>query len=63
MFWLPTTELYSDAELPSHPCLKLLYNTEQYITIRLRRRLLTFEKIKLFEVFLVCLLGSAVCHC
>uniref|UniRef100_A0A7S4G2F7 tRNA (guanine(10)-N(2))-methyltransferase n=1 Tax=Eutreptiella gymnastica TaxID=73025 RepID=A0A7S4G2F7_9EUGL len=49
VFWLPTTELYSDAELPSHPCLKLLYNTEQYITIRLRRRLLTFEKIKLFE--------------
>eukprot|EP00668_Euglena_longa_P014386 GGOE01018374.1.p1 GENE.GGOE01018374.1~~GGOE01018374.1.p1 ORF type:complete len:475 (-),score=171.79 GGOE01018374.1:300-1724(-) len=49
VFWLPTTEQYSDRELPAHPCLTLLYNTGQPITIRLHRRLLTFEKTKRFE--------------
>eukprot|EP01006_Ploeotia_vitrea_P041775 TRINITY_DN66572_c0_g4_i1.p1 TRINITY_DN66572_c0_g4~~TRINITY_DN66572_c0_g4_i1.p1 ORF type:complete len:527 (+),score=61.52 TRINITY_DN66572_c0_g4_i1:40-1620(+) len=45
-FWLPTTEQYTDAELASHDCFTLLYNTQQPLTIRLKRRLVTMKKIK-----------------
>jgi len=49
VFWMPTTEQYSEAELPAHPCLTLRYNSGQPITLRLHRRLLTYEKVKPFE--------------
>ena len=44
VYWLPTTDQYSDADVPRHPCLALLANAEQVLSLRLRRRLITMEK-------------------
>ncbi|CAJ0922052.1 unnamed protein product, partial [Mesorhabditis belari] len=44
-FWFPVLlEKYSDNILPIHPCLRLMTNCEQRLTIRTSRRLLTYEK-------------------
>lgn len=45
VFWLPTTPDYSDEDVPTHACMKLVSNCEQVLTMRFRRRLLTFEKV------------------
>lgn len=40
VFWLPTTPDYDDADLPTHPLLKPVYNCEQPLTLRMSRRLI-----------------------
>lgn len=45
VYWLPTTDLYTDADLPLHPCMKIVGNSEQQLTMRWRRRLITMEKV------------------
>ena len=47
---------YIDSDLPQHPCLKLIGNSEQYLARKLRRRLITMEKVKEYEKGLVKLL-------
>jgi tRNA (guanine10-N2)-methyltransferase len=49
VYWLPTTDQYKDSDVPLHPCLKLLANSEQVLSMRLRRRLITMEKILDFD--------------
>lgn len=45
--WFPVfREDYTEEELPFHPCLKLVANSEQILSKNTSRRLLTFEKIK-----------------
>lgn len=39
-------EDYDESGLPSHPCLKLVANSEQILTKIISRRLLTFEKVR-----------------
>ncbi|CAH0723981.1 unnamed protein product, partial [Brenthis ino] len=40
-----TEEEYTEEQLPSHPCLKLVANSEQVLSKLTARRLLTYEKI------------------
>ncbi|XP_063227536.1 tRNA (guanine(10)-N2)-methyltransferase homolog isoform X2 [Bacillus rossius redtenbacheri] len=43
--WVPVVrETYCEEKLPSHPCLKLVYNCEQVLTSYTSRRLITLEK-------------------
>lgn len=45
--WFPIfRETYTEDGLPSHPCLKLVANSEQVLSKLTSRRLLTFEKIE-----------------
>ncbi|GFH32218.1 uncharacterized protein HaLaN_31404, partial [Haematococcus lacustris] len=45
VFFMPSTpDTYSAQELPSHPALRLLHNSEQLLTSRYSRRLITMEK-------------------
>ena len=37
---------YSDATIPQHPCLRLVSNSEQVLTNRIGRRLITMEKTR-----------------
>lgn len=44
--WIPINKKdYSDTNLPQHPCLKIVANSEQSLTAFTSRRLLTWEKI------------------
>ncbi|GLG92298.1 tRNA (Guanine(10)-N2)-methyltransferase-like protein [Gryllus bimaculatus] len=44
--WIPVVRNdYCESKLPSHPCLQLVANSEQQLTIFTSRRLLTYEKI------------------
>ncbi|KAL6076172.1 tRNA (guanine(10)-N2)-methyltransferase [Balamuthia mandrillaris] len=52
VYWLPTTDLYQESDLPRHPCLQLRANSEHIMTRRLRRRLITMEKILDFDLAL-----------
>jgi len=45
VYWLPTTDEYKDSDVPLHPCLKLIANSEQILTRKIRRRLITMEKV------------------
>ena len=45
LFFLRTPS-YSDEFLPSHPCLRLVANSEQGLSRHVSRRLITMEKIK-----------------
>ena len=36
--------------IPSHPCLELMANSEQVLTKRIGRRLITMEKKSLYQV-------------
>lgn len=45
VFWLPTTEDYSDSHVPSHAAFRLVANCEQVLTLRFRRRMITLEKV------------------
>jgi hypothetical protein len=42
-------ELYSPEELPTHPMLQLLHNSEQILTSRYSRRLITMVKVKPYD--------------
>ena len=37
---------YSEELIPSHPCLKLVSNSEQCLSRHVSRRLITMEKVK-----------------
>lgn len=37
---------YSEALIPSHPCLRLVANSEQCLSRNVSRRLITMEKVK-----------------
>lgn len=39
-------ECYSKEQLPSHPCLQMIANSEQILSIHASRRLLTYMKIR-----------------
>ncbi|XP_075976172.1 tRNA (guanine(10)-N(2))-methyltransferase TRMT11 [Anticarsia gemmatalis] len=44
--WYPLVrEEYKEAQLPSHPCFKLVSNSEQVLSKLTARRLLTYEKV------------------
>ncbi|XP_049847889.1 tRNA (guanine(10)-N2)-methyltransferase homolog isoform X2 [Schistocerca gregaria] len=45
VYWLPTTKEYSQSDLPTHPCLLLISDSEQKLTMNWSRRLITMEKI------------------
>ncbi|KAG8036313.1 hypothetical protein G9C98_003636 [Cotesia typhae] len=45
--WFPVyRECYSKEQLPSHPCLQMIANSEQILSIHASRRLLTYMKIR-----------------
>ncbi|XP_076177877.1 tRNA (guanine(10)-N(2))-methyltransferase TRMT11 isoform X2 [Ptiloglossa arizonensis] len=45
--WFPLfRDQYSDNQLPTHPCLQLIANSEQVLSNYTSRRLLTYKKIK-----------------
>jgi len=44
VYWLPVTPEYTDAEVPRHPCLDLIANSEQVLTMKLQRRLITMQR-------------------
>lgn len=44
VYLLPTTYEYTDADLPRHPHLHLIANSEQKLTTKYARRLITMEK-------------------
>ncbi|KAG7159085.1 tRNA (guanine(10)-N2)-methyltransferase homolog [Homarus americanus] len=47
VFWLPVfREDYHESMIPSHPCLELLFNSEQVLTVHSSRRLVTFCKTR-----------------
>lgn len=48
VFWLPTvTDLYQDQDIPTHPCLLPIANSEQRFGTW-SRRLITMEKVKAY---------------
>ena len=50
VFFLPSSpETYSEAELPEHPALLLVANSEQVLTGRYSRRLLTMIKVAAYD--------------
>eukprot|EP01062_Namystynia_karyoxenos_P060438 TRINITY_DN52023_c0_g1_i1.p1 TRINITY_DN52023_c0_g1~~TRINITY_DN52023_c0_g1_i1.p1 ORF type:complete len:597 (+),score=186.64 TRINITY_DN52023_c0_g1_i1:73-1791(+) len=46
VYWHPTSHSYDPAEVPSHPCLQLVSDLGQSVTIKLKRRLITLEKVR-----------------
>jgi tRNA (guanine10-N2)-methyltransferase len=44
VYWLATTNEYTDKDLPLHPCLRLVSNCEQPLSNKWRRRLITMVK-------------------
>ncbi|KAK8729830.1 hypothetical protein OTU49_008346 [Cherax quadricarinatus] len=47
VFWLPVIrEDYHESLIPSHPCLELLFNSEQVLTVHSSRRLITLYKTR-----------------
>jgi hypothetical protein len=50
VYFLPATpETYSEAEVPSHPALALVANSEQILTSRYSRRLITMQKLGAYD--------------
>jgi tRNA (guanine10-N2)-methyltransferase len=46
VYWHPTSRLaYTDAEIPRHPCMELLCNVEQGLSIKIARRLVVMRKV------------------
>lgn len=43
------SELYCEENLPTHPCLNLIANSEQVLSAYVSRRLLTYEKVSVPE--------------
>ncbi|XP_013380652.1 tRNA (guanine(10)-N2)-methyltransferase homolog [Lingula anatina] len=47
VYWLPVYRPdYTEEMVPSHPCLKLISNCEQTITLKMSRRLITMQKCR-----------------
>lgn len=44
-FWHPTTDHYTDDELPTHPSLRVVHNLPQRLSLKMVRRLVTMEKV------------------
>ncbi|KAK7197849.1 methyltransferase-like protein [Novymonas esmeraldas] len=44
-FWHPTTDNYTDEELPTHPSLRLICNIAQRVSLKIVRRLIVFLKV------------------
>eukprot|EP00755_Sulcionema_specki_P006983 Sspe_Gene.36959::Locus_17858_Transcript_1_2_Confidence_0.750_Length_1737::g.36959::m.36959/K15430/TRM11, TRMT11; tRNA (guanine10-N2)-methyltransferase len=49
VYWHPTTAAYDPSELATNPCLKVVADCGQSVTIKLKRRLITMEKVKEWE--------------
>jgi len=49
VFLLPTTYDFCDADLPRHPCLTVIANSEQPLNQKMGRRLITMEKVRDFQ--------------
>lgn len=49
VYWMPTTDRYRESDLPLHPCLEIIANSEQPLTARWRRRLITMVKITEYD--------------
>uniref|UniRef100_A0A7S3VQJ9 tRNA (guanine(10)-N(2))-methyltransferase n=1 Tax=Dunaliella tertiolecta TaxID=3047 RepID=A0A7S3VQJ9_DUNTE len=49
LFIPATPETYIEEEIPRHPTLKLIYNSEQILTTRYSRRLITYEKLHAYD--------------
>lgn len=49
VFLLPYVEHYTKEELPIHPCLELLYVSDQPLSGILGRLLITMKKVKKFD--------------
>lgn len=41
---------YIDDNVPEHPCLKLIANSEQVLSTKIGRRLITMEKVTEYQV-------------
>jgi tRNA (guanine10-N2)-methyltransferase len=50
VYWFPTTDLFQENDLPIHPCLKIIANSEQILSLKMRRRLITMIKIKEYNL-------------
>ncbi|KAG5511465.1 hypothetical protein JKF63_07428 [Porcisia hertigi] len=44
-FWHPTTDNYTDDELPTHPSLRIVCNIAQRVSLKIVRRLIVLRKI------------------
>lgn len=50
VYLLPVAvEFYSEEMLPTHPCFKLISNCEDFLSLRVSRRLITMEKIEEYD--------------
>uniref|UniRef100_A0A6B2L2W8 tRNA (guanine(10)-N(2))-methyltransferase n=1 Tax=Arcella intermedia TaxID=1963864 RepID=A0A6B2L2W8_9EUKA len=49
VYWLPTTNDYKPSDIPTHPCLELIANSEQPMSTKWRRRLITVKKTIPFD--------------
>eukprot|EP00029_Vermamoeba_vermiformis_P002226 TRINITY_DN12601_c0_g1_i1.p1 TRINITY_DN12601_c0_g1~~TRINITY_DN12601_c0_g1_i1.p1 ORF type:complete len:600 (+),score=172.00 TRINITY_DN12601_c0_g1_i1:31-1830(+) len=49
VYWLPTTAEYKDSDLPQHPCFKVVANSEQPLSSKYSRRLITVEKVIAYD--------------
>jgi tRNA (guanine10-N2)-methyltransferase len=49
VFWLPTTYDFTDDDLPRHPCLAVIANSEQRMTQKIGRRLVTMAKTATYD--------------
>lgn len=45
-FWHPTTDNYTDDELPQHPSMRVLVNVPQRLSLKVVRRLIIMEKVQ-----------------
>jgi tRNA (guanine10-N2)-methyltransferase len=49
VYWLPTTFDYKESDLPRHPCFQIVANSEQPLSTKFCRRLITMEKVIPFD--------------
>ena len=67
VYLLPCTSDFILAELPVHPCLRLVANSEERLTIHLSRRLITMEKCETYDTTktrcVLCGVWCLVCVC
>lgn len=49
VFWLPSTRDFKESDIPVHPCLQLISNSEEPLSLKWSRRLITMEKVIEFD--------------
>ncbi|EGG17073.1 tRNA guanosine-2'-O-methyltransferase 11 [Cavenderia fasciculata] len=49
VYWLPTTPEFKESDLPKHPCLALVSNCLQVLSLKWGRRLITMKKVLDFD--------------